>query len=337
MATTTTTTRVVSAVAPQSFRVSLTDELVESFIEYLIINGVHVSRPLPERAMRNLEEELLLGSTPNNTKEDRDELLRTGIRRTVARVLDWLQPSDADPGFMFSQSELVVLELICNMYETKEDWKEAENQFSPEYVQYFKQTLWVSQKVLALCDVWESFEGGGSSGGGGSGSGSGSGGSSSSSYYSAKNSGFFRFMLFIADGIGSGQKRNTKTLYTPIGDLIKYAHRKDQDSAKRNNGKSFGLVSAIRSTVMCSMKVLHAILKHNKSGSLSSKPIKKRGIQDVEDTIKMVYDEFRNAQFQPTSLSESVSGPDEGKFAEQLLERLYYILRFVVTFKAGDE
>lgn len=320
--TTTTTTRVVSAVAPQSFRVSLTDELVESFIEYLIINGVHVNRPLPERAMRNLEEELLLGSTTNNTKEDRDELLRTGIRQTVARVLDWLQPSDADPGFMFSQSELVVLELICNMYETKEDWKEAENQFSPEYVQYFKQTLWVSQKVLALCDVWESFEGGGSSGGG-SGSGSGS----------AKNSGFFRFMLFIADGIGSGQKRNTKTLYTPIGDLIKYAHRKDQDSAKRNNGKSFGLVSAIRSTVMCSMKVLHAILKHNKSGS----SIKKRGIQDVEDTIKMVYDEFRNAQFQPTSLSESVSGPDEGKFVGQLLERLYYILRFVVTFKAGDE
>jgi hypothetical protein len=199
------------------------------------------------------------------------------------------------------------------MYETNEDWKEAENQFSQEYVEYFKRILWTSQKVLALCDVWESFEGGGSTSG---------------------NSGFCRFMLFIADGIGSGQKKNTKTLYTPIGDLIKYAHRKDEDSGAVNNGKSFGLVSAIRGTVMCSMKVLHTIIRHN-NGSKLSRPVK-RGIQDVEETIKIVYDEFKNAQFQPTSLRESVSGPDEKKFAEQFLERLYYVLRFVITFKAGE-
>ena len=115
---------------------------------------------------------------------------------------------------------------------------------------------------------------------------------------------------------------------------MKYAYRKDQDSAKINNGKSFGLVSAIRSTVMCCMKVLHSIIKYNKndSNSLESKTVKK-GVQDVEDAIKIVYDEFKNSQFQPTSLRESVSGPDEKMFAEQFLERLYYILRFVVTFK----
>ena len=345
----------------KSSRKILSDELTESFVEYLVIHDdVNVNSssrnnssnnavgPLPENVMRSLQDELIMFKPGNRKSSDKgqgegggghgdDELIRWGVQRTVARVLDRLQSSPSslsDPGFLFSQSELVVLELIVNMYETREDWEVAEKQFSQEYVRYFKQILWTSQKVLALCDVWESFEGGQTSSSfGGFGGGSGS----NTNTGSGGNSGFCRFLLFIADGIGSGQKRNTKTLYTPIGDLMKYAYRKDQDSAKINNGKSFGLVSAIQSTVMCCMKVLHSVIKYNKktdSKSLESKTVKK-GIQDVEDAIKIVYDEFKNSLFQPTSLQESVSGPDEKMFAEQFLERLYYILRFVVTFKVG--
>ena len=238
-------------------------------------------------------------SVIENTADGGDEVVvKRGIKRAVNTAIGFLTgakgppPDTEDPGFIFTQTEITILSIVVDM---KLDGKN-------EAIDSMKL---VAQQFIELSLIWEEFT------------------VPNQTKAVSNIPGFYRFILFVADGLAKEKERNPKAFYTPIGKLMETAKEKDSKNTK------LGLSLMMQETVKRAMRILHGYAVEK---PMRSADTKKRGLKQVEAAITGAFGDYSSKYILVTKAELQQGSPDLKTFAVKLLSRLYHTLRFMLTF-----
>mgnify|MGYP006889505037 CR=1 FL=1 len=255
-------------------------------------------------------------TTTNNNKQDEDSKIRSmhtaleaGTRVLSKKVLSFFK-ADADPGFIFSQSETLALEILSSLDRFDE---------TLEKLSYYRNVQTMACELLELSSVWEEFSW------------------TSAGVEMSKKPGFEQFILFVSDGIFSQVSRNVTTMFNPIGRLMETALSIEK-KIKQSKNCNINLLFHMRKTVEVALRVLHKVIKSTTSENTLQDTkhehrTVKRGAMQVQRCLKSAFDRAKNT-IQPKTSSEIVGEDNSKEFAERLFRRLFRVLQFMVLFQA---